>query len=124
MHAIQVLLIGFFVFAASRAIVRLRRGLSTVMKTAMWLLVWVAAAAVVVQPEVTVAFARLLGVTRGVDVPIYLSVALLFFLVFRAFARVEDVERQLTRVVRELALEDFQRRLPPPAPTEPDATPR
>ena len=113
MHAIQVVLMGFFLFAASRALVRLRRGQSSVLKTVMWLLIWAAAVVVVVQPEVTESFARLLGVTRGVDVPIYFSVALLFFLVFRAFARIEDVERQLTRAIRESALADFQRRLPP-----------
>lgn len=123
MHAIQVVLIAFFVFAASRVVVRLRRGNSSVARTVMWLLVWGAAVAVVLQPEVTVAFARLLGVTRGVDVPIYLSVALLFFLVFRAFARVEDVERQLTRMVRDLALEDFQRRLLPAPPATATTTP-
>jgi small membrane protein len=122
MHAIQVLMVGFFVFAASRAVVRLRRGQSSVVKTVLWLLVWAGAIVVVMQPEMTVAFARVLGVTRGVDVPIYLSVAMLFFLVFRAFARIEDMERQLTRVVRDRALQDFQQRLPPATAPDPAAS--
>jgi hypothetical protein len=110
MHAIQILLITFFVYSAWRAIRRGRRSASSVAKVFLWLLVWGGAAVIVLQPKVTETFARLLGVTRGVDVPIYLSVALLFFLVFQVFGKIEDVERQLTRVVREQSLEEFDRR--------------
>jgi len=56
-------------------------------------------------------------------VPIYASIALLFYLVFRAFAHIEDVERQLTHVVRANALADLDRRLAAPAATTPPAPP-
>jgi len=115
MNPIQIILVAFFVFAAWRAIARGRRAQSSAWRVVLWLLVWAAAIAIVIQPEVTVAFARLVGVTRGVDVPIYASIALLFYLVFRAFAHIEDVERQLTHVVRANALADLDRRLAAPA---------
>ena len=129
MNPIQIILVAFFVFAAWRAIARGRRAQSSVWKVVLWLVIWAAAIAIVLQPEVTVAFARLVGVTRGVDVPIYASIALLFYLVFRAFAQIEDVERQLTHVVRANALAELDRRLaassgapaPPPAPPEASA---
>ncbi len=128
MNPIQIILVAFFVFAAWRAIARGRRAQSSAWRVVLWLLVWAAAIAIVIQPEVTVAFARLVGVTRGVDVPIYASIALLFYLVFRAFAHIEDVERQLTHVVRANALADLDRRLaapaapaPPPPPPEASA---
>ncbi len=114
MHAIQVILITFFLFAAWRAVRRGRRGETAVYKVVLWLIVWAAAIAIVLQPEVTMVFARALGVTRGVDVPIYVSVTLLFYLVFRSFARVEDIERQLTRIVRAQALAELDRRLGAP----------
>ena len=110
MHAIQVLLVLFFVFAAWRAVARARRSVTSVAKVAVWVLVWAGAVFVVLQPQVTETLARLLGVTRGVDVAIYLSIALLFFLTFQVFGKIEDVERQLTRVVRAQALEEFDRR--------------
>jgi small membrane protein len=113
MHAIQVILILFCLFAAWRGLARVRRSVSSVARVSLWLLVWGAAIFVILQPQVTEQMARFLGVTRGVDVPIYLSIALLFFLMFQAFGKVEDVERQLTRVVREQALEEFARSLPP-----------
>jgi len=123
MNPIQIILVAFFVFAAWRAIARGRRAQSSVWKVVLWLVIWAAAIAIVLQPEVTVAFARLVGVTRGVDVPIYASIALLFYLVFRAFAHIEDVERQLTHVVRANALADLDRRLAAPAATTPPAPP-
>jgi len=123
MNPIQIILVAFFVFAAWRAIARGRRAQSSAWKVVLWLVIWAAAIAIVLQPEVTVAFARLVGVTRGVDVPIYASIALLFYLVFRAFAHIEDVERQLTHVVRANALADLDRRLAAPAATTPPAPP-
>jgi small membrane protein len=126
MNPIQIILVAFFVFAAWRAIVRGRRAQSSAWRVVLWLLVWAAAIAIVLQPEVTTAFARLVGVTRGVDVPIYALITLLFYLVFRAFAHIEDVERQLTHVVRANALAELDRRLgaspaPPLPPPEPSA---
>lgn len=132
MNPIQIILVAFFVFAAWRAIARGRRAQSSIWKVVLWLLVWAAAIGIVLQPEVTTAFARLVGVTRGVDVPIYASITLLFYLVFRAFAHIEDVERQLTHVVRASALADLDRRLaagtgappspPPPSSPSPEAS--
>jgi len=52
--------------------------------------------------------AILLGVGRGVDTAMYLSLLLIFYLQFRSFAKIEDMDRQLTRVVRANALREME----------------
>jgi hypothetical protein len=111
MNPIQILLVLFFVFAAWRAVARGRRGDTAMYKVVLWLVVWAGAIAIVLQPNVTEVFAHVLGVTRGVDLPIYASVTLLFYLVFRLFAKIEDVERQLTKMVRAQAMGELEQRL-------------
>jgi hypothetical protein len=64
---------------------------------------------VVVRPETASAVAGLFGVGRGADVVVYLALAAAFYLIFRLFAKLEDIDRQLTKIVRAEALKDLPR---------------
>jgi hypothetical protein len=108
MTVIQILLTLFAVFGFGAAVSRFRRGGIGVRQLALWTLLWVAVLAVVLRPETASEIARSLGVGRGADVVVYLSIAALFYLQFRLFARVEDQERQITKLARELALKDLK----------------
>ena len=108
MHAIQIVLICFAVFAMSRIVIRYRRGGMRMLHLELWLLFWVCVVVVAVHPDTTGLFARWLGVGRGVDIAMYLSILMIFYLLFRSFARIEDLDRQLTRVVRADALRELE----------------
>ncbi len=54
--------------------------------------------------------ARLLGVSRGVDVLIYLSLPLLFYFVFILYAKLEEMNKKLTKLVREDALRNAKKK--------------
>ena len=108
MHAIQIVLICFAVFAMSRVLIRYRRGNMRTVDLVLWLLFWVAVVVVVWLPDTTDLLARWLGVGRGVDTAMYLSILAIFYLLFRSFAKVEDLDRQLTRIVRANALREME----------------
>lgn len=124
MNAIQIVLICFAVFALSRVVLRFRRGGLPFWQLALWALFWAGVIVVVLQPETTSWIAARLGVGRGADVVIYLALAILFYLLFRMFGKVDDLERQITRVVRAAALKELddqiERQKPPskPAPLQ------
>lgn len=123
MHAIQVVLICFAVFAMSRTLIRYRRGLMRVLHLELWLLFWVGVLVVGMRPEVTDMLAKWLGVGRATDAAIYLALLLIFYLLFRSFAKIEDLDRQLTRVVRANALREMEADLAPePERERPKAT--
>ena len=108
MHAIQIVLLCFAIFAMSRALIRYRRGLTRMLHLEMWLLFWVCVVVVALRPEVTDLLACWLGVGRGVDTAMYLALLMIFFLLFRNFGKVEDLDRQLTKVVRANALREME----------------
>ncbi len=108
MHAIQIVLICFAIFAMSRVMIRYRRGNMRTVDLVLWLLFWVAVVVVVWLPDTTNLLARWLGVGRGVDTAMYLSILAIFYLLFRSFAKVEDLDRQLTRIVRANALREME----------------
>lgn len=55
-------------------------------------------------PTTTSQIASLLQVGRGVDVILYISLALLFYLVFRGYVMIEDLRHDITTLVRQLAI--------------------
>lgn len=108
MTVIQIILTLFAAFGFGAAVSRFRKGSLGLKQFALWTVLWAAIVAVVLRPDLASEAARRLGVGRGADVVVYLSIAALFYLQFRLFARVEDQERQITRLARELALKDLK----------------
>jgi small membrane protein len=111
--AIQWVLVLFAVFAVSRVLMRFRRGGLPFWQLALWFLFWSGVCVAALHPETTNVLASWLGVGRGADVVIYLAVVALFYMLFRAFGKIEDLERQITRVVRAAALKELDEREPP-----------
>ena len=106
--AIQVIIVAVALIALGGAIRRFIKRELSLRRLLAWSILWVAAVVVVLVPATAERLAGLLGVGRGVDVVIYLSIALLFYLQFRLFARLDRIERDLTKVVRDAALKNFK----------------
>jgi len=72
-----------------------------------WLFIWLVSAVIIIWPEVTVWLANSVGVGRGSDLVIYLGMIFLFYSVFRVFLRLEKIEKNLTKLVSQEALRDY-----------------
>jgi hypothetical protein len=108
MHAIQIVLICFSLFAFSRVLMRYRRGGMRILHLGLWLVFWASVVVVAWLPDTTSLLARWLGVGRGVDTAMYLAILMSFYLLYRSFAKIEDLDRQLTRIVRANALREME----------------
>ncbi len=65
----------------------------------------------ILNPSLTSKLAFFFGIGRGADIVVYLSIALLFYLVFRLSIALEDVRHEITELVRKLTLsEGFKER--------------
>ncbi len=109
MNIISIIILAIAVFAISRALWQFRKGALTIAMLGFWVIFWVIAGVVAVLPKTTDVVAQFVGVGRGADAVIYLSLIILFLLVFRMFVRIEDVEREITRLVRSNALKDLDK---------------
>lgn len=101
---IQVLAFMFVTFAASRAVLRAKDKKISLGELFFWLAIWGGLIFVVFFPESISKVARLVGIGRGIDVIVYTSIGLLFYLIFRIYVKLEDTEKEITRVVREIAI--------------------
>lgn len=104
MLPIQILLIAVFALAIVRVIIRKFRGELQLGAALMLVVFWLLASAIVVQPGLTSSVAKVFGVGRGTDVVVYLALVGLFLIVFRLMLRIEKLNREITKVVRDKAL--------------------
>lgn len=110
MLIIQIIIVLFILYALYRTIGKFREGKVRWGWFAFWTLFWIAAGVVVLLPETTNRLADLVGVTRGVDLIIYLAIIVISYLVFRILIKIESLEQEITKVVREAALNEAEKK--------------
>lgn len=75
-----------------------------------WMVLWLAAAASIAFPEVLVWLAQALGIGRGADLVLYVSILATFAAFFLIYLRFRRLEEQLTEIVRQIAIRDGEER--------------
>lgn len=106
---IQIFLTLFILFAASRAVMQFKGGSIRFGALLFWLLIWALALLAIYYPEETTKIARVLGIGRGVDIIVYASIAILFYLVFRLNVYLENIRTQISELIREVSLKEVKK---------------
>lgn len=102
----QVILLSLALIAIGLIILRYRQGRIGTPAFLFWLLLWIVAAVVILFPHSTVGVAHFLGIGRGADLVLYLGAILILYLIFRLFVRLEQMNREITKIVRSVALRE------------------
>lgn len=88
--------------ATARSRVTPRIGLS-------WILLWLAAAIAIAFPDLLVWLAGVLGIGRGTDLVLYVFILAGFVAFFATYLRFRRVDEQMTKIVRQIAIENAAR---------------
>ena len=105
-QSIGLPLLGLLAVATAAAIVR-----HTINRQAgvAWLVLWLAAAVAIARPGITVSIAHFLGIGRGTDLVLYCAIIGMLVAFFLVYIRFKRLERELTTLVRHIALRDAER---------------
>lgn len=101
----QILATLFILFATYRIISRYQQERLPKSEIVVWVVLWAIVAVAIWWPRGTDIVAGWLGVTRGVDVIVTASLAIIFYLVFVIFSHVHRLQQQLTQLVRQMAVQ-------------------
>jgi len=104
MEMIQILGLIFAVFALFKIITQVKNNEITIESAIFWIFIWILVILIVVFPQTLSYLATLTGVERGVDVVIYIAIIMLFYLHYRLYIKMENIEREITAIVREIAI--------------------
>lgn len=73
-----------------------------------WLLAWAFLIIVSVSPNATSYLANVMGIGRGLDLVLILAIIGAYYLLFRIYIMIENLEMEITKLVRELALRESE----------------
>lgn len=108
MSILQIVLLVFIIFVLTRVLVRYRKKEIFFKEWLLWTFFWLVVILAVFLPQTTDFVARQVGLQtgRGVDLAVYISIPILFYVIFRVVAKLDRIEQNQTKIVRQLALLD------------------
>ncbi len=109
MTIIQALLLLGLLLALLLTWKRARQEAISRREAAAWSFLWILAGVVVVRPEVASFVANTVGIGRGADLIVYLSLVLILVLIFNLYVQHHRLQREMTELVRREALKDLDR---------------
>ncbi len=72
----------------------------------LWSMLWIVSGIAIAWPRLTVIVAGVLGIGRGADLVFYCAVVVMMIGFLMVYARLRRLRRQLTLIVRHLAIEE------------------
>ena len=102
--AMQIIFIIFSLFAFSRVFVNIKDKNLRGKEAFFWLIFWGVAIIILLYPGVSTIISEFLGIDRGVDLITYSGLILLAYMIFRLYAKQTKTERNITRIVRTIAI--------------------
>lgn len=106
MSTFQLVTLPLLAVMALATAIQMGRHRLTMRAGALWLFLWIAAALGIAFPQILVSIAHFLGIGRGADLVLYLSILFSFGAFFLTYLRFRRVDEQLTKIVRHLAIRD------------------
>lgn len=96
---ISIMAIVWFAF-------RYLKGKNSIITTVLWSLFWIVVAIFSLFPNLSNQFAKLVGITRGLDFIIILVFIILFYTVLRLYFIVDKLQNDLNTVVKQVAIQN------------------
>ncbi|MBE6505981.1 MAG: DUF2304 family protein [Methanobrevibacter sp.] len=87
-------------------ITRYFKGKNSLITVVLWSIFWIIVSLFAIFPNVSSAFARLFGITRGLDFVIILVFVVLFYTVLKLYFIVDKMQNEINTLVKELALKN------------------
>ena len=102
----QILIIIFAIFALSRVFLQRKQKNFSSGEFLFWSSIWVFVILISFSKPLLQTIADYIGISRGVDLLIYGGILLLFYMVYRLYAKFDKQEQEITQLVTKIAIEN------------------
>lgn len=106
---IKIIFTLFALFAWSRVVIRFRSKDLNIKELIFWSFVWGAMIILVFIPGKTNFLAKTVGMERGNDAMFFLGIVALFYATYRLYVKINEQEKEITKLVRALALKNVSK---------------
>lgn len=110
MYSAQIIFTAIILFVIYRTLVIYKKGNLTGKFTLIWLMFWGTILFFLFRQDLLTKAANFLGIWRGVDMALYISVIVIFYLLFKTFALLEEINQKITQIIRRDAIKNPSKR--------------
>lgn len=103
---LQILVTIFIAFILFKLFVQKQKNKISLLSFLIWVFLWFIILIVFWLPDSTSYLAAWLGIGRGADLVVYISILVIFYMLFRIFVRISKIEQEITKVVRDEAIKN------------------
>jgi len=107
MMIVQFLAVGLAISVSLKTIFDFRKRKISFKFFLFWMLIWILILIVAFLPQITLPLSNFLGVGRGIDVAVYFSIVLIFFILLEIVKKLTKIEKEITNIVRDIAIHDL-----------------
>jgi small membrane protein len=107
--AIQIIITVFVLFAVSRILIQFKKQNVGAIGLLFWMLVWATALVIVYWPGLVHNISNWFGIGRAIDFLIYFGLLIGFYLIYRLYIKIVELEQSITKIVRSNALKDLDK---------------
>lgn len=110
MEIFQILIIIFAIFALTRVFMQRKQKNFSFNEFVFWSGIWIFVILVSFSKPVLQAIADYIGISRGVDLLIYGGILLLFYMVYRIYAKIDNQQQEITKLVTKIAIQNAKKK--------------
>ncbi len=100
---LNLIVLVFGAFAISRVFLRFRGKELSLAGAIFWSFIWFTIFIVAIFPSSSVELAKIIGIGRGADSAFFISILLLFYLIFRLYIKLDKIDKDLTKLSIEIS---------------------
>ena len=104
MFASQFIFVIIIIFIIYKTLAGYKRNRLSKYFTVVWLLLWAFILFILFDQALLSRMAQMLGIGRGVDLAVYTSVIVIFYLIYVIFTKLQEIEKKITSLVRNESL--------------------
>ncbi len=104
----QIIAILALLGIISRTVQKWRKKEITGSLFGLWLIFWLFLIYLLADPNLLNRLADITGIGRGVDLAVYSSILILFYLLFKIYLRLEKNQKAITKIVEHQAIKDHK----------------
>lgn len=104
MEIIQLIIIVFSIFALSRVINNIKARNTDKIGMLFWVVFWIVIIFAALFPGLIDSVFFFFGIESATEFGLYGMMILLAYMIFRLYAKTEDTERKITKIVRTIAI--------------------
>ncbi|MGC9516969.1 MAG: DUF2304 domain-containing protein [Methanomicrobiales archaeon] len=102
----QVVGVVIGIIAIIISLLRFKEGKTSMGMLIIWIAIWLIIISVSIFPESTSILANMFGIGRGLDLALILGLIGCYYLIFKIYTMIENLENEITKLVREIALQN------------------